>query len=169
LDLHRTPDQPTSEEKAAIDSVLGNPESGWDGGSRQMEQDGHVAFGGHESRGRRHLLLPVLHAVQDRIGWISPGALNYVSLRLDVAPAEVHGVASFYAMFSLRPSPTVVAHVCDDIACILHGAGDLCNQLEARLGPEGDRWHRSPCLGLCERAPAALVVAAGEAPTKVVL
>ena len=104
MDLHLTAAGPNLDEKAAIDAVLGPPESGWDGGSRQIEQDGHVAFGGHEVRGRRHLLLPALHSVQDRIGWISPGALNYAALRLDVAPAEVHGVASFYSMFSLRPT-----------------------------------------------------------------
>ncbi len=80
--------------------------------------------------GRRHRLLPVLHAIQNRIGWISPGALNYVALRLDVAPAEVHGVASFYGMFSLQPRPPVVAHVCDDIACFTRGSDKLCAELE---------------------------------------
>ena len=116
MDLHLTAAQATTEEKAAVDAALGAPESGWEGGPRRIEDDGRAAFGGHEARSRRHLLLPVLHAIQERIGWISPGALNYAALRLDVAPAEVHGVASFYAMFSLRPRPPVVAHVCDDIA-----------------------------------------------------
>ena len=111
----------------------------------------------------------MLHAVQNRIGWISPGALNYVALRLDVAPAEVYGVASFYGMFSLQPRPPVVAHVCDDIACFTRGADKLCAELERTLGPAGSPcaggraiWLRSQCLGLCERAPAALVSSAGE-------
>jgi NADH-quinone oxidoreductase subunit F len=111
----------------------------------------------------------VLHAIQKRIGWISPGALNYVALRLDVAPAEVHGVASFYGMFSLEPRPRIVAHICDDIACITQGAERLCSELARTLGPAGSPcsngralWLRSQCLGLCERAPAALISAAGE-------
>jgi NADH-quinone oxidoreductase subunit F len=176
LDLHLTAAQPTAEERAAVDAELGPPESGWDGGARQIATDGRAAFGGHESRSRRHLLLPVLHAIQERIGWISPGALNYASLRLDVAPAETHGVASFYAMFSLSPRPPVVAHVCDDIVCMARGAASMCSELERNLGPTGKPcadgravWLRSPCLGLCERAPAALITAAGENPRERVL
>jgi NADH-quinone oxidoreductase subunit F len=166
LDLHLTDAQATAEERAAVDSDLGAPESGWQGGERQSGE-AHTAFNG--DIGRRHRLLPVLHAIQNRIGWISPGALNYVSLRLDIAPAEVHGVASFYGMFSLQPRPQVVAHVCDDIACVTRGSETLCAELEGMLGPAGlpcsggrAIWLRSQCLGLCERAPAALVSSAGE-------
>jgi len=171
LDLHLTDARPTSEEQAAVDSVLGAPESGWKGGQRRIELDGRSGFGGHESRAQRHLLLPVLHAIQARIGWISAGALNYAAIRLDVAPAEVYGVASFYGMFSLLPRPPVVAHVCDDIACLTRGAEALCGELEKKLGPAGlpcnggrATWLRSACLGLCERAPAALVSMSGESP-----
>jgi NADH-quinone oxidoreductase subunit F len=177
VDLHLTTAQPTAEEKAAVDAELGVPESGWQGGSRQIEKEGRASFGAeHETRSRRHRLLPVLHAIQAHIGWISPGALNYASLRLDVAPAEVHGVASFYGMFSLRPRPSVVANVCDDIGCIIRGANALCAELESKLGSEGSpcvggraTWLRSPCLGLCEHAPAALVTSAGVTPRESVL
>ena len=89
MDIHLTGDQPTLEEKAAVDSELG------EAGRPTSGLDGRVAYSGHESRSRRHLLLPVLHAVQARAGWISKGAVNYVAERLDIAPAEVHGVASF--------------------------------------------------------------------------
>ncbi len=169
MDLHLTNAKATAEEKAAVDAVLGEPESGWDGGARQIERDGRAAFGGDAARSGRHLLLPVLHAIQERMGWVSPGALNYASLRLNVAPAETHGVASFYEMFSLSPRPAVTAHVCDDIACMTRGAGALCAALERELGPAGSpcaggqaSWQRSACLGLCERAPAALITAAGK-------
>jgi NADH-quinone oxidoreductase subunit F len=174
LDLHLTDAQATAEERAAVDSDLGAPESGWQGGERKSGET-HTAFNG-ASPGKRHRLLPVLHAIQNRIGWISPGAINYVSLRLDVAPAEVHGVASFYGMFSLKPRPRVVAHMCDDIACVTRGSEMLCAELEATLGPAGSPcsggraiWLRSQCLGLCERAPAALVSSAGEQPRERVL
>ncbi len=169
MDLHLTNARPTAEERAAVDTLLGEPETGWEGGARQIERDGRAAFGGEAARSRRHLLLPVLHAIQERIGWISPGALNYTSLRLNVAPAEAHGVASFYEMFSLSPRPPVTAHVCDDIACMTRGAGALCAELERKLGPAGGpcadgqaSWQRSACLGLCERGPAALITAAGK-------
>lgn len=170
MDIHLTGDQPTAEEVAAVDGGLGAPESGWQGGERRIELEGRAAFGGYESPSGRHQLLPVLHAIQARVGWISPGAINYVSERLNVPPAEVHSVASFYAMFSLAPRPPVVVHVCDDIGCLTHGAGALCDQLERWFVP-ADRaiWRRSPCLGLCERAPAALVTTAGAKPQERVL
>jgi NADH-quinone oxidoreductase subunit F len=170
LDIHLTGDQPTAEEKDAVDRELGAPQTGWEGGERRIAEDGRAAFGGHEARSRRHLLLPVLHAVQARAGWVSPGAVNYIALRLDTAPAEVYGVASFYGMFAMERRPPVVAHVCDDIACMARGAGELCGQVEKQLaGAEGFKIQRGPCLGLCERAPAALVTAAGETPRERVL
>jgi len=176
LDLHLTGALPSSEEEAAVDKLLGAPASGWEGGARRIGSDDRAAFGGHAKREQRHMLLPVLHAVQARIGWISAGASNYVAQRLDVAPAEVHGVASFYGMFSLSHRPPVVAHVCDDIGCLAKGAEDLCKKLESKLGPAGSpclngnaTWQRSACLGVCERAPAALTTAAGEKPRERVL
>jgi NADH-quinone oxidoreductase subunit F len=118
----------------------------------------------------RHLLLPALHAVQTRVGWISEGALNYICERLSVPPAEAFGVASFYALFSLQPRPSLVVHVCDDIACRVNGAEGICRDLERRVGAAGESmndgamWMRSPCLGQCDRAPAALVQHAGIDP-----
>jgi NADH-quinone oxidoreductase subunit F len=81
-------------------------------------------------------------------------------------------VASFYALLSLNPRPPRVVHVCDDIACLARGADRVCEDLEGSLGPPGvpnangsATWLRSPCLGLCEQAPAALVSSAGVIPT----
>src|SRR5262245_7449795 len=131
-------------ECAAVDSVLGPPQELW----------------GHEARSKRDFLLPALHAVQDRFGWLTPGALNYISERLTVPPAELFGVATFYHLFSMTPQPSRVVHVCDDIACRIRGAEKLCAEMETA----GVAWKGSPCLGQCERAPAALVIEAGESP-----
>src|SRR5262249_37997135 len=117
------------------------------------------------------LLLPVLHAIQKRIGWVSPGAINYVAQRLDVPPAEIHGVASFYHMFSLTPQAPVVAYICEDVACLAKVSEQVCEELEKRRDSlsSGATWHHAPCWGLCERAPAALITAAGERPWERVL
>jgi NADH-quinone oxidoreductase subunit F len=162
---------PSDAERAAVDAVLGPPGSTWEGATGTLDRDEHVAIGGRVARDQRHLLLPVLHAVQARAGWISEGALNYVCRRLTIPPAEAHGVASFYALFSLQPQPPVVGHVCTDVACLAGGAPALCAELHERLGPPGGPtgngnaiWLESPCLGLCERAPATLVTLAGEEP-----
>src|SRR5579883_555185 len=122
-------------ERAAVDSVL----------------DG-------QSRPSRDLLLPALHAVQDQFGWLKPGALNYICSRMDLPPAEVFGVATFYHLFSLTPAPVRVVHVCDDIACRIKGAESICAEMEKK----GVAWKRSPCLGQCDRAPATLTI--GEKP-----
>ncbi len=167
MDLHLTEHQAVSSERTAIDGVLGSPKSGWEGGLRS-NLESQASF---SNKTPRDLLLPTLHAVQSHLGWISPGALNYVALRMNLPPAEIYGVASFYAMFSLSPRAPIVAHVCDDIACMAHGARELCSELEKSIGPAGSAgaqnratWLRSPCLGLCERSPAALVSSAGETP-----
>ncbi|HLW37212.1 MAG TPA: NAD(P)H-dependent oxidoreductase subunit E, partial [Candidatus Eremiobacteraceae bacterium] len=168
MDLHFTNAEATPTERAAVDGLLGPPPSAWEGADHANASESHVAFGDGASGSRRTLLLPVLHALSGRIGWISEGALNYVCRRLDVPPAEAYGVASFYALFSLKPRPPVVLHVCDDIACLANGAAEVCAELARTLGPSGQPvaagqacWLRSPCLGLCERAPAALLATSG--------
>jgi NADH-quinone oxidoreductase subunit F len=173
MDLHVIGPLASPAERAAVDHVLGSPESGWHGGGRNAQTDGHVARGGHEARSRRDLLLPALHALQDRVGQITQPGLNYVCRRLSVPPAEAYGVATFYALFATRPRPPAVAHVCDDIACRLAGAEATCADLERSIGPAGAPardgrigWLRSPCLGLCERAPAAMFTIAGESPVR---
>jgi NADH-quinone oxidoreductase subunit F len=145
----------SDDERAAVDAVLGAASSGWSGGTRAIESEGRVARGGHEAREQRHLLLPVLHALQSSAGWISPGGLRYACERLTVPPAEAYGVATFYAMFSVEPRPTTVLHLCDDIACRVAGAEDLIDEVVREAGSE--QVLRSPCLGMCERAPAALL------------
>jgi NADH-quinone oxidoreductase subunit F len=174
MDLHVVAPLASPAEREAVDSVVssrvGPPASGWSGGTRTAA-DGHIARGGHEARSHRDLLLPVLHAVQTRVGFISEQALGYICRRLTIPPAEAYGVATFYALLATSARPAAVVHVCDDIACRLAGAEELCGDLERGLGPAGEptldgraTWLRSPCLGQCERAPAALFTIAGEAP-----
>jgi NADH-quinone oxidoreductase subunit F len=134
---------PTSAERAAIESVLGPaPERGL-----------HDGRGGHALRARRHLLLPTLHAVNDRVGWLSPAATDHIAERLDLGPAEVYGVATFYALFSTTERPARQDHVCIDLACRANGS------TEAAV-PEGA--HPSPCLGVCERGRGTLTIDSGD-------
>ena len=167
MDLRTTDAPANAAERLAVDAVLGPPESGWFGGERTL-LDGHVALGGlAKARSQRHLLLPALHAIQERVGWISPPALGYLCERLDVAPAEAYGVASAYALFAFEPGATLVVHVCDDVACRAACGGDPTENLAKRGGPGGEAsavaWQPSPCLGHCEHGSAALVQRAGEA------
>jgi NADH-quinone oxidoreductase subunit F len=170
VDLRLMPGSANEDERAAVDDLLGAPDSGWHGGERRIDLEGHVGYSGKAAREQRHLLLPALHALQGRVGWISQGGLNYVCERLSVPPAEAYGVASFYAMFSLEPRPKTVLHVCDDIACRTKGANVLIDAIQGRLGPErAGALARSPCLGMCERAPAAMFQSAGHEASDIAL
>jgi NADH-quinone oxidoreductase subunit F len=166
VDLHLMEAAPTEDERAAVDDLLGLPETGWEGAGTRSARDLRVVRGGREAREQRHLLLPALHALQAAAGWISRGGLNYVCQRLSVPPAEAYGVATFYAMFSVRERPGTVVHVCDDLVCLGEGGRELCAELERDVGPEGTdaggwTWARSPCLGMCEQAPAVFAQRAG--------
>ena len=163
MDLKLLPAEASETERAAVATIF-EPRSDF------PETEQFTGEGLQEVRARRHLLLPALHAVQKKVGWISQGAFNEICRQLLVPPAEAYGVASFYALLSTNERPPRVAHVCDDIACKLRGADGLCATLEHKLGSPGTpsvngqaTWHRSPCLGLCERAPAVLFQLAGDA------
>jgi len=179
MDIRRVESDPTDDERAAVDALLGPPSSAWDGGPRGSQRDAHVSHvGGRDTRALRDRLLPALQALQARVGWISEGGLGYVCDRLNVPPAEGWGVATFYALLATSPRPRRVVHVCDDIACKCAGADAVIAALESAAGPalhhapHGSHvtvagrgaWMRSPCLGMCDQAPAALVTDAGEHP-----
>jgi NADH-quinone oxidoreductase subunit F len=176
MDIRLRDAEASGEERVAVDAVLGPPTSQWDGGERGSLRDAHTAHGGREVREKRHLLLPALQALQARVGWVSEGGLNYVCERLAVPPAEAWGVATFYALIATEPRPQRVVHVCDDIGCRARGARELCAELEKAVGPahhapEGDHahterpaWMPSPCLGMCDAGPAALMTEAGSKP-----
>jgi NADH-quinone oxidoreductase subunit F len=153
MDLKVGSARATDIERAAVDALLGPAPDAARGGVRDAS-DHFLVRGGAALRELRHLLLPTLHAVNDRVGWISGGAINYIAARLDVAPAEIYGVASFYALFCLDERPTRQVHVCVDLACRAAG-GPAEHDL-----PPGT--HPSPCLGACERAPTALAIEAGD-------
>ncbi|NIA25534.1 MAG: NADH-quinone oxidoreductase subunit E [Gammaproteobacteria bacterium] len=144
-------------ERAAIDAVLGSATLGW-GASARAATGGRFARGGVALKARRHLLLPALHAVQQAAGWITPEALDYLSQRLDVSPAESFGVATFYDLLDTVPGPDATLRICDDIACA--GGAQLIAASRARYG---DNVTVEPvsCLGHCARGSAAMVSVAG--------
>jgi len=181
MDIRPIEAEPTDEERAAVDALLDAPASAWEGGARGSRRDAHVSHvGGRETRALRHRLLPALQALQARVGWISEGGLGYVCDRLNVPPADAWAVATFYALLATSPRPRRVVHVCDDIACKCAGADAVISGLQSAAGPDlhhaphgsrvtiesGAVWMRSPCLGMCDQAPAALVTDAGEHPSE---
>ena len=141
MDLHLMSRRPPRTSAPRSTRCSARPTSGWHGGERD-EVTHRVARGGRAARDQRHLLLPALHALQARVGWISQGGLNYVSERLTVPPAEAYGVATFYAMFTIQPRAAAVVHACDDLRAASSGGEQVCDALEERFGPPGRRRRR---------------------------
>ncbi|MGA7193302.1 MAG: NAD(P)H-dependent oxidoreductase subunit E [Anaerolineales bacterium] len=109
-------------------------------------------------------LLPALHAAQNIYGWISEPVATEIAKSLRVPLADVHGVIEFYTLFYNEPVGKKFIRVCTDQACALKDADGLLNHLCAHHGikpgqitPDGATTiEASPCLGLCEQAPAIL-------------
>jgi formate dehydrogenase subunit gamma len=110
-------------------------------------------------------LLPILHAIQDDLGYIPGDAVPRIALALNLSRAEVHGVVSFYHHFRSSPPGRHVVQLCRAEACQSMGAERLAAQVRERHGIE---FHQTStdggvtlepvyCLGNCACAPAAMV------------
>ena len=111
---------------------------------------------------RRTLLLPVLHALRDEVGYISEGAVQEISERLEVPRADIYGVASFYALLPTEPQPPKTVHVCVDMACRFADGEQLLEEVRSEVDAAEVAVHESPCLGQCENAPAVYVEKTGD-------
>jgi NADH dehydrogenase (ubiquinone) flavoprotein 2 len=107
---------------------------------------------------KRSLLLPALWLVQEARGWISDGSLAEVAEKLDLTPAYVRGVVTFYTMYHTHPVGRHFIQVCTTSPCGMCGAGDVVQALLQHTGC-GDLGATSPdgrftvseveCLGAC--------------------
>jgi len=102
----------------------------------------------------RTQLLPLLLELQARLGHLSKGVLGYTSERIRLAFADLYGVASFYALLNTADQEVVKIRLCNSVPCLLAGAQQIAEALS--LLPDVS-WEWFPCLGQCDRAPAALV------------
>jgi NADH-quinone oxidoreductase subunit E len=106
-------------------------------------------------------LLPVLWLCQERWGWISPGVMRTVSQRLDLSPAFVESVTSFYTMYQLNPPGKYLLQVCTTLSCQLCGTSGLVEHLKEKLGIDFGETTADgrftlvdvQCLGACGEAP----------------
>ncbi|WP_042879149.1 NADH-ubiquinone oxidoreductase-F iron-sulfur binding region domain-containing protein [Cupriavidus necator] len=114
---------------------------------------------------RRDLLIEHLHCINDRYGQLAMPHLVALASELRLSMTEVYEVATFYHHFDvvredadgeIAPPPALTVRVCEGIACELAGAQALIDKLPALLGTEV-RVVAAPCIGRCEKAPAALV------------
>jgi NADH-quinone oxidoreductase subunit E len=110
-------------------------------------------------------LLPTLHLVQETWGYISPEAVLYVSELLDLSPATVFGVVSFYDMYDQKPVGKYRLRVCTNLSCMVSNAYDIYEHLCERLQVNPHETTKDgrftvlevECLGSCGTAPVVQV------------
>ena len=103
-------------------------------------------------------LIPALHAIQDRLGWLPREELVALGRATRRPLYEIQGLVSFYPHFRTSPPPPVALHLCRDLPCWLRGAEDGNADLHARYDDDPDVEVREvSCLGRCDGAPAIAV------------
>jgi NADH:ubiquinone oxidoreductase subunit E len=108
----------------------------------------------------RSATLPALAAAQEVHGWCSPEAIHQVAAVMQVTPAYLSSVATFYDMLRTEPIGDRYVYVCTSVACHLRAAKDVYDAIaeEARdQGLEGVDLREFECLGACDMAPMASV------------
>ncbi len=99
-------------------------------------------------------LLPILHEIQDALGYIPPETVPQIAKALNLSRAEVHGVISYYHHFRQAPPGRHVVRVCCAEACQAVGGEELAEHARARLDGSDLTLEPVYCLGLCACGPA---------------
>lgn len=111
-------------------------------------------------------LIPILQAIQHEYQYLPEEVLTFVATSLDVPPARVFGVATFYAHFALEPKGKHVIRVCDGTACHVKQSLPILNAVHEKLGTSekqktsGDGMftvETVACLGACGLAPVMVI------------
>jgi len=116
-------------------------------------------------RGKEGIAIPLLADVQREIGYVGEEAVEHVGAELCIPPAELFGVATFYAMFRFQPQGKHVVRLCRGTACHVQGSGLIVNHLERTLGIQDGETTSDlmftlqcvACLGCCSLAPVMMV------------
>lgn len=111
-------------------------------------------------------LIPILQEVQEEYRYLPEDVLTFVATSLDISPARVYGVATFYSHFALEPKGKYVIKVCDGTACHVIGSQPLIKAMRDKLGLSGEKQTTDDmlftletvsCLGACGLAPVVVV------------
>lgn len=114
---------------------------------------------------KRSAVLAALFLVQEQQGYLTGNAMRHIAPLVDLTPAEVEDVATYYAMFFREPVGKYVLQVCRTLSCALNGAERVTEALSEKLGLEVGETDASgmftllefECLGACDRAPVVMV------------
>ncbi|MCR4440579.1 MAG: NADH-quinone oxidoreductase subunit NuoE [Peptococcaceae bacterium] len=116
-------------------------------------------------KGQKGALIPVLHQVQEHLGYLPEDVQAYIAEKLNVPLSEVYGVVSFYTLFSTVPKGKYKISVCLGTACYVKGSGQILAELEKELNINVGSTTEDGlftleacrCLGCCGLAPVLMV------------
>jgi NADH-quinone oxidoreductase subunit E len=114
---------------------------------------------------QKGILIPLLQSAQDFYGYIPISAIEYISEIVNIPPADIYGVVTFYSQFRLKPLGKYVIKICEGTACHVNGAKNILkmlqNDLGITLGETSDNGlftlQSVACLGCCSLAPVIMV------------
>lgn len=135
------------------------------GGNLPPDERAAVLGAVQANHGRPGNLLPVLHAVQDALGYVPKDAIALIAFELNLSRAEVHGVVSFYHWYRREKPGRHVVHLCRAEACQSVGAAKLEAHAKKALGVD---FHGTTadgavtlepvyCLGNCALGPSVMI------------
>jgi NADH:ubiquinone oxidoreductase subunit F (NADH-binding)/NADH:ubiquinone oxidoreductase subunit E len=106
--------------------------------------------------GSRAGVVQILRNLHARYGQLTPHLVSEVARELKAPESRIHGIATFYSLLTTPAPEEKAIRVCDGPFCMMRGASELISKIQARMD---ESWTviRTSCLGLCDRAPAALV------------
>jgi NADH:ubiquinone oxidoreductase subunit E len=129
-----------------------------------VENDGYADLI-HAFEQTKESLIPALHVVQDKLGYLPDGAMRELSQWLNIPLSDVYGTATFYTLFSTTPKGRYVIRLCDSPPCHLEGSKSIKSAIQEAIGvaPGGTTddgeftFEIVSCLGLCGVAPAVMI------------
>lgn len=111
--------------------------------------------------GDRDELITILQEVQKHFRYLPEDALRRVATFLNITVNEVYAVATFYALFRLKPCGNKIVRVCRGTACHVRGGADILQTVQKRLGIKPGETTKDmefsletvACIGACALAP----------------
>jgi len=111
-------------------------------------------------------LIPILQAIQEEYRYLPEEVLTFLSISLDIPPAKIYGVATFYSHFALKPKGKYIIKVCDGTACHVKNSVPIIEAIQKKLKLSNGKnttddmlftFETVSCLGACGIAPVVVI------------
>lgn len=110
-------------------------------------------------------IIAILQDIQEHLQYVPKGSISYLAEKLNVSPAKIYGIVTFYAQFRLEPLGKYIIMLCEGTACHVNGAKLIGNAITDELGVKGGETTKDglftlekvACIGCCSLSPVMVV------------